>query len=416
MFGMGVLRLMRVRGIAVEMDLTALILIGLFTFPLATSTFPASFRSWSGGEIWFAAIAIGLLIFGSILVHELSHALVGIVMGAQVERIRLFIFGGLTYFRRRPASEAKDFCITIAGPVSNLALAAFFFLAQDITETRTVPHVICQYLTLINVGLGIFNLLPGFPMDGGQALRSALIVVTRQVALAAIVVAISGCAIGALLITWAARSLLSNDLFGAMWAGLIAFWIIGGSLQQFWGLENYRPGNPLTRTLWGWKPKPAAPRPAPSLQYNSPNAILVGQIMSRIEAVYSPEITVNQFLQSSVERRLLDKQDAAVLHNGQLVGLVTRLMALSVPPAERDRVALWQICAPAQTFPACRTSDDLSVALQLMRQSPDRPVLVYEPEGQFAGLLTRTDLERYLRTNENNAPEIEVSRPANPYR
>jgi len=417
MFGGGAFKLFRFQGVPVEMDFTALLLIAFFTFPLATDTFPRQFRNWGSGEIWFTAILIGVLIVGSILVHELSHAVVGLLLGAKVQRIRLFIFGGATYFDQKPASQKSDFLISIAGPLSNLALAALFFIGQNITEPRTMVNVVCGYLIFINIGLGIFNLLPGFPMDGGQALRSGIMVLTRRESLAALVVAISGCIVGGFLAAAAARSLLASDFFGAVWTGLIAFWIISGSLKQYQDLPNFQPQSAIGRLVWNLR---AGPRPvnAPA----SDATIRAGQVMSRVEAIYPPETTVSQFLQDSADRRLLDLQDAVVLHGIQLVGLVTRAMALAVPPVEREVVPVLQIVAPPNYFVALSIYDDLSQVVRAMSQYPDRPVTVFEPDGRFAGLITRADLERYVNSNERDRDGSGVGeasasqRPSNPYR
>jgi len=405
---------MRIRGFDVELEVTTLLLIALYAFPLATGTFPHQFPFWSAVEIWMAAILIGVMIVGSILVHELSHAFSGLALGAQVQRIRLFIFGGLTYFSQGPKSEGRHFLISIAGPLSNLALGGLFWLGQNFAEASSVPQVICQYLTLVNFGLGIFNLIPGFPMDGGQALRSAIIIVTHRVALAALVVAVSGCLVGGLLATGAARSLISNDLLGAVWMGLIAFWIIGGSLRQYWDLPDYLPRYWLPRLLWNWRPALA---PSVPVEVAPPSdKVLVGQVMSRVKAVYLPSTIVSHFLQDSEARNLLLIEDAAVLQSGHLFGLVTRAMALAVPPSQREVVQLYQILAPSSQFIALGINDDLSLAIQAMSAYPDRPVTVFESSGEFAGLITRADFELYLQTASNSSSTTPYSRPTNPYR
>jgi CBS domain-containing protein len=252
-------------------------------------------------------------------------------------------------------------------------------------------------------------------MDGGQALRSAIIVVTHRVALAALVVAVSGCLVGGLLATGAARSLINNDLFGAIWIGLIAFWIISGSLRQYWDLPDYQPQNWLTRLLWHWRPTPVGSVPPVSIPSDN---VLVGQIMSRVEAVYSSATTINQFLQDSQARKLQDLEDAVVLQNGRLLGMVTRAIALAISPSQWELVQLSQIMAPANYFIALSVNDDLSLAIQAMSHYPDRPVTVFESNGEFAGLITRDDLKRYLHTTviaTNNASVNPQPRPTNPY-
>lgn len=411
---------MRVRGVDVELDLTVLILVVLFTFPLATGTFPQQFRQWSSFEVWFAAILIGLLVIGSILVHELSHAISGMALGAQVEKIRLFIFGGMTYFRSKPRSEVANFLISVAGPFSNLALGGLCFLGQQITPSASVPNVVFFYMTFVNMGLGLFNLLPGFPLDGGQALRSAIVVMTHKETLAALVVAVTGGLVGGALGLLALRSLLGGDGFGALWTGLIAFWIISGSLQQYYALPNYAPGNAFTRLLWNWKPgpRPAQYPPVSFPAYDSTDYVRAGQVMSRVEAIYLPTTSVTEFLQDAYRRGLGEIENAAVLHDGRLVGLITPAMGLAIPPTQQAQVQLFQICAPASHFVALNVNDDLGLVIKAMNTYLDRPVTVFEANGLFAGLIGRADLERYIRSHADAPDESEPAasgRPPNPY-
>lgn len=403
---------MRVRGVVVETDVTALLLVAFFTLPLATSTFPEQFEFWSTGEIWTAAILIGLLIFGSILVHELSHALSGLALGGKVEKIRLFIFGGLTYFREKPKSQSKDFVISVAGPLSNLTLGLIFYIGQHFSEANSVPNVVCGYLIWINIGLGIFNLLPGFPMDGGQALRSAVIVLTRRESLAALVVAISGCIVGGLLAAAAAATLVRNEWFGALWTGLIAFWIISGSLNQFWSLPNYQPRSALARLLWKWRPRyryyrPTTPPPVGEI-------VRARDIMTPLNVFYPLNSSVRQFLQAALVQKLLDNQYAGVLEpDGKFYGLVTPNQARAVPPVERERLLLSHVTLPSGYFMVISAGDDLALVVKAMNTYPNRPVLVFSPEGHPVGLIGRAELERYLKAGSEES-EL-ANRPVNPY-
>ncbi len=408
-------RLVRLLGFDVEIDLTALLLIAFFVFPLATNSFPHRYN-WSSGEIWFAALLIGFLTLGSILIHELSHAFCGMAVGAKVKRVRLFIFGGFTQFHSRPTSQARDFLISMAGPISNLALAGLFFMVQKFTESETVLHVAGFYLTFINLGLGIFNLLPGFPMDGGQALRSGLMVISGREGFAAIIVALSGCLVGAGLGFLAVRALFENDFFSAIWSGLIAFWIISGSLQQFYGIPNYQPRNPLTRLVWSWKGFSSKTGKAPPL--SEANLVPVSKVLSPPKASYGPATTVKLFLQDSALKGLQEIEDVAIISGNHLVGLVTRAMALAIPENQQYQTQLFQICAAPANFLAVRVNDDLGWVVRAMSIFPNRPATVFQTDGAFAGLVTRSSLKEYLQTEEparTSAVSGPGPRPSNPY-
>src|SRR5215210_2279005 len=124
------IRIMRFKGVDVTLDISVLLLMALFIFPQA-ARFPRQFPEWSSLEVWGAAALIGGLFIASILVHEISHAWLGMLLGARVSAIKLFIFGGATYFDYKPASEARNFWISIIGPLSNLALWGIFNLGLE---------------------------------------------------------------------------------------------------------------------------------------------------------------------------------------------------------------------------------------------------------------------------------------------
>jgi Zn-dependent protease len=237
MFGSGAgIRLFYLRGIPVDLDATALILILFYAVSIASGS----------GLLVGIGVALGIVL--SILIHEISHALVGSSLGARVAGIRLHVLGGATFFAYRPSSYWKDMLTTAAGPASNFVLWQLFqWLANTVIDGASRSSfqrgsglldlvLILSGLSTVNFFLGVFNSLPGYPLDGGQVVHSFLMWVTRRERLAAAVVMVLGClsAVGILYYyTNGFRFNAGTLSIGLIFALFIAYWIASSSIALY---------------------------------------------------------------------------------------------------------------------------------------------------------------------------------------
>src|SRR3990170_4295051 len=166
-------RVGRVAGIELAIHPSWLVIAFLVTYSLAESLFPRQFRGWSDAQYWLVAGATAALFFASVLAHELSHALVARRLGLKVEGITLFIFGGATTIDSDSRTPREEALIAIAGPATSLGLGGIF-VAADFAVTQPQVGALIGWLGVVNLVLGVFNLIPGFPMDGGRVLRALL--------------------------------------------------------------------------------------------------------------------------------------------------------------------------------------------------------------------------------------------------
>ncbi|HEX2911338.1 MAG TPA: M50 family metallopeptidase [Chloroflexia bacterium] len=385
MFGGGGpgLRLMRFKGVDVVLDFSVLLLMALFILPQAQS-FPRQFPDWSTTEVWSAALLIGAFFVGSILVHELSHAWIGILLGAKVGGIRLFIFGGATYFTSKPSSEARNFWISAAGPIANFALWYLFKLGYEASAYDTVWAVTCYYLSLANLFLGIFNALPGYPMDGGQALRSALIWLTKRELLASKVVMVVGCLTGGLIAFWTIQNVRQGNTLNLLFGGLIAFWVVSGSIAQYREAQRFQPQQPK---------RPDSPQTT-ATQAQAPVGIPVGAVMSQPPMAYAPETPVDQFLHHSQNLPLDEKAWLPVLREGYLNGIINRKAARRVSSTEQNVTPIEKVMVPRRNLVVVNADQDISQAYDALRSSQGFPVAVLGAGGLFAGFLTAENLRR----------------------
>src|SRR5690606_38985747 len=160
-----------VRGIEIRVHWSWIFIFTLITWSLAEGFFGTQFPEWSDGERWGWAAGTSVMFFGSVLFHELSHAFVAQSFGMVVPSITLFIFGGVSNIGGEMRTAGQEFRIAIAGPLSSWVLAAIFVGLALVFADSNAGEVLA-YLGLVNFVLGAFNLLPGFPLDGGRVFRS----------------------------------------------------------------------------------------------------------------------------------------------------------------------------------------------------------------------------------------------------
>src|SRR4051812_39295630 len=177
----GSLRLGRIAGIEIGVHVTWLLAFGLVTWSLAASVFPSTYPRWTPGTYWTVGAIAALLLFVCVLLHELSHSVVARARGMPVSGITLFIFGGVTNLQGEAKRPTDEFWMAIVGPLTSLVLGATAWLILHLLPSGRTPVAgVLSYLAYVNLLLAIFNLVPGFPLDGGRVLRSLLWAVTRD--------------------------------------------------------------------------------------------------------------------------------------------------------------------------------------------------------------------------------------------
>jgi Zn-dependent protease/predicted transcriptional regulator len=226
-------RIGRVLGIPIYIDFSWIIIFSLITYMLSQQ-FTKEHPQWTTPQHWAVGILTSLLFFGSVLFHELSHSVVAQHYKLKVVSITLFIFGGLARISREPAKASQEFNIAIAGPIASGFLAASFFLMTLIFPYNQMIGALATYLWQTNLALAVFNLLPGFPLDGGRIFRAIVWGATKDFSKATCVAGASGKLIAYTLIAiglWSAF----NGRWGGIWTGLVGWFLLNAaqaSVQQ----------------------------------------------------------------------------------------------------------------------------------------------------------------------------------------
>ncbi len=243
------IRIGRIFKIPVGIDYSWFFIEIIVAWMLSTGYFPHEFPGWSKALYWSAGIITSILLFASVLLHEIGHALVARLFKIEVKNIRLLIFGGVAQFEKEPEKAAPEFWIAAAGPVVNLILAGLLYsllpLMVHMVHNEVLASV-CKYLAYINLILGLFNLIPGFPLDGGRVLRAMFLVVNHDFRKSTIIAASIGRLIGFLFIILGFMMSVGGNIMDGLWLIFIGWFldtsasaqIQRGNLRSI--LMNYR--------------------------------------------------------------------------------------------------------------------------------------------------------------------------------
>lgn len=225
------IRMGRIAGVEIALDWSWLIVLALFTGSLATGQFPRTVPGLSGIVYVGAGLLASLLLFASVLAHELGHALVARRYGVPVKDITLFIFGGVASMEREPRTPGAEFVIAVIGPIVSLLLGGvFLLLSLPLSGFSPIMFSILGYLGVANIALAVFNLMPGFPLDGGRVLRAILWKLTGNLQRATRGAARTGQALALLFILAGLWLFFIGDIAGGIWIGFIGWFLFSAAV------------------------------------------------------------------------------------------------------------------------------------------------------------------------------------------
>lgn len=227
--------LFRVAGIPVRIHPSWLVIFGLIAWSLSVGYFPHVLPGVPAAAYWVQGLVAALLLFVSVFLHELSHSVVARARGLPVSAITLHVFGGVSQLQREPENPGVEFWMAVAGPLTSFALAGV--AAGGAAATTGVPAVaaILRYLAMVNTVVGAFNLVPGFPLDGGRVLRAALWKARGDVRWATRVASRAGITVAVMLMGLGAFRALTGEFLGGLWLVMIGLFLrqaAEGSYQQ----------------------------------------------------------------------------------------------------------------------------------------------------------------------------------------
>jgi Zn-dependent protease/CBS domain-containing protein len=358
-------RLGRIAGIEIGVHYTWLFAVALVTWSLAVTVFPSDYPRWGRETYWLVAIVSTLLLFVCVLLHELSHSVVARARGMPVAGITLFIFGGVSNIRGEAKKPADEFWMALVGPLTSFALAAITLgLWLALGRGTSPPLAVLEYLARINFLLGVFNLIPGFPLDGGRVLRALLWAVTGQQDKATRIAGRVGKGVAYLFIAGGIALLIVSPISG-IWLAFIGWFLLHAaeaSVQQASAARRLDPAvSNLLRT-----PAIAVPTTMP-----------VGEVVQR-------------YLFGGDARAVL------VTENSHVAGLLSLTDVRRLSGDNWPALPASAVMTPAARLVTVRPDTSLREALIALSEHEVNQLPVLE-DGQLVGLLTRADVIAFLR-------------------
>jgi Zn-dependent protease len=366
----GSLNLGKIFGIQVRLHYSWFI---IFLLVIVSLVYP----NWSHWLSWVMGITTSLLLFASVLAHELAHSLVGRANDIPVRSITLFIFGGIAHMSREATKAGAELKMAAAGPACSLALGILFGLIWWLT--RGVTPIVAEmvgWLAIINVALAAFNLIPGFPLDGGRVFRS-------------------------LLWRFSGDYQRSTQIATRLGQGIAYAFILGGILI----ILSHLFGRPLFGLSWfdgiwiafiGWFLQGTASMSYRQAQWREAlRGITVSQMMTSDYIAVPPGITVSQLVQEYVMPR--GHHLFLVTEGERLKGILTLQNIKSVPQSKWDTTRIDKVMVPAKQLKIASPDQDALSVVEQMDESEINQMPVAS-EGKIIGVVSRDRLLRFLRT------------------
>ncbi|NIN72388.1 MAG: CBS domain-containing protein [Gemmatimonadetes bacterium] len=365
----GGIRICRFFGFEVRLDYSWFVVFLLVLWTFAQSVFPGRTPGLSAGTYFTMALVGASLFFASVLLHELAHSAMARARGIQVEGITLFIFGGMARIRSEATNPKDEFLITVVGPLSSALIGGVLLVFARVGDSLGLHRAfvsVAEYLAILNFILALFNLIPGFPLDGGRLLRSLVWQITKDVRKATRLAAFTGQGFGYLMIGFGILSLFRGFLVSGIWLIFIGWFLSQAAAFSYRQLV-------MRRIL---------------------QSVQVKEAMTRNPETVAPDVT----LRDLVDNYFLMRRYSAfpVLDSaGRPLGLIT---LRQVKEIERDKwpttqvsSVMTQICEAVTVRP----DDSLAQVLTKLEKAGVGRALVVR-DGRLEGLISNADVATWL--------------------
>ena len=361
----GGFRLGSIFGIPIYLHSSWLIIFLLITVSVR-ARFVAQDPGWSLQQYWALGIITSILFFGSLLFHEVSHSVVAKYYRIPVESITLYVFGGLSRIARDPANALQEFNIAIAGPLSSLFLGGCFWLVSH--YFRGNPLVVAGSTSLweINVMLALFNLVPGFPLDGGRVLRGIAWGITGDFTRATKIASYAGRFFAYVMIFIGVWWAFNGNVVSGIWTAFIGWFLLSAARESYTQLA-------VRNTLTG---------------------VRAGDIMTQDVPTVERNISVDDYVHDVLRT---GRRCHVVTGAGRPVGLVTLAAARAVPRDEWANTSIQAVMVPFDRA-HCATPDEPALGVLQRMQTEDINQMPVVADGAIVGMIARDTILHVLQT------------------
>lgn len=359
------IRIGRVFGIPIYLHPSWFIIFALITVSLRTQ-FTAEHPNWTPQQRWALGIITSLLFFASVVFHELSHSVVAKHYHIPVQSITLFVFGGLARIERDPDSGRQEFNIAIAGPLSSFFLAGCFYLIAHSVHSNEMVAAVAGWLWEINAALAIFNLVPGFPLDGGRVLRGIVWGITGSFTRASQIASTSGRIFAYMMIIIGIWQALNGNWVGGLWLAFIGWFLLEAARESFAQVAMHT-------TLTG---------------------VRAQDIMTTDVPTVSRDISLDGYVHEVLRT---GRRSHIVTGAGTPVGLVTLHSARAVPRDEWANTSIQAVMVPIDRVHSASPDEPVLHVLERMQKEDINQMPVISG-GHIIGMIGRDTILRVLQT------------------
>ena len=354
-----------VLGIPIYLHPSWFIIFLLITLSLRMQ-FTSEHHGWTPAQNWMLGIFASLLFFASVIFHELSHSVVAMHYRIPVESITLFVFGGLSHIEREAATAKQEFNIAIAGPLSSLFLAGCFWMVERYWHGNGMVAAVAGWLAFINKILALFNLVPGFPLDGGRVLRGIAWGITGDFTRATRIASNAGKLFAYVMIVGGIWQALNGNLVGGLWLAFIGWFLLSAAQESFAQVA-------IRNTLAGVRAEDIMTRDIPTVPRDM-----------------SIEEYVHEVLRTGRRCHIVTASDKPV-------GLITLHAARTVPREEWANTAIQAVMLPTEQIHSASPEEPVLGVLDRM-QGEDINQMPVVSDGQIVGMIARDAILRVLQT------------------
>lgn len=356
-------------GFPIRIDYSWFLIAALVVWTFSALEFPRQLPGYSDAIYVGMGVSGAVLFFLSVLLHELSHSLVARARGISVEGITLFIFGGIAQAKEEAKRPLDEFLLTIAGPLCSVALAAGFYALSRLADWAGWPaplEAVASFLGLLNFVLAVFNMIPGFPLDGGRIFRSIVWAVTGDLGRATRWATMGGRAFGYLLILFGLVQLAFGFVLAGLWSAFIGWFLSSAASSSY---RQFTVREMLSR-------------------------IPVSRVMVKEPAVIPPNLTIKSLIDDYLVRR--PETAFPVVLDGSVLGIVGVRDATAVPVEQRETTRVDQVMRPTYELHIARRDQPLDEVVSGLEPGEEPSILVLE-NGHLVGLLNLGDLGQWVR-------------------
>jgi Zn-dependent protease/predicted transcriptional regulator len=358
-------RLGHVFGIPIYLHPSWFIIFFLITLSLSTQ-FTSEHPNWSSSQHLSLGIITSVLFFASVVFHELSHSLIARHYRIKVESITLFVFGGLSSIQSDPTSAKQEINIAVAGPLSSFFLCGVFFLVYRFWHANEMVHAATWWLCVVNLYLGAFNLVPGFPLDGGRILRGVAWGITGNFTRASRIASTSGKAFAYLMIFLGVWQALHGNWVGGLWIAFIGWFLLSASQES--GAQVA-----MRNTLTG---------------------VRAADIMTQDVPTVPRDISLEDYVHEVLRT---GRRCHIVTGAGKPVGLVTLQAVRTVPREEWANTSIQAVMLVLDRIHSANPDEPVLGVLERMQREDINQMPVVS-EGHIVGMIARDTILRVLQT------------------